>query len=63
MKKNVLALSLIAGCLLASSCVSKKELENCQLENKELTSKYQDTQDKLSDTNAQLAASRSREAG
>ena len=82
MKKNVLALSLIAGCLLASSCVSKKQLENCQLEkcllasscvskkqlencqleNKELTSKYQDTQDKLSDTNAQLAASRTRVA-
>ena len=62
MKKNVLALSLIAGCLLASSCVSKKQLENCQLENKELTSKYQDTQDKLSDTNAKLAASNVRVA-
>lgn len=60
MKKNVLALSLIAGCLLVSSCVSKKDLENCQLENQELTNKYQDTQDKLSDANTQLAASRVR---
>lgn len=60
MKKNVLALSLIAGCLLVSSCVSKKDLENCQLENQELTNKYQDTQDKLSDTNTQLAASKVR---
>ena len=62
MKKNVLAISLVAGCLLASSCASKKSLENCQLENKELTSKYQETQDKLSDTNAQLAASKVRVA-
>ena len=60
MKKNVLALSLIAGCLLVSSCVSKKDLENCQLENQELTNKYQDTQDKLSDDNTQLAASKVR---
>ncbi len=62
MKKNVLAISLIAGCLLATSCVSKKDLENCQLENKELTSKYQDTQDKLADANTKLAASRVRVA-
>lgn len=60
MKKNLLAISLIAGCLLASSCVSKKDLENCQLENQELTNKYQDTQDKLSDANTQLAASKVR---
>lgn len=60
MKKNVLALSLIAGCLLVSSCVSKKDLENCQLENQELTNKYQDTQDKLSNANTQLAASKVR---
>lgn len=60
MKKNVLALSLIAGCLVVSSCVSKKDLENCQLENQELTNKYQDTQDKLSDANTQLAASKVR---
>ena len=62
MKKNVLALSLIAGCLLVSSCVSKKDLENCKLENKELTDKYQTTQDKLSDVNSQLAASKVRVA-
>lgn len=55
-----MALSLIAGCLLVSSCVSKKDLENCQLENQELTNKYQDTQDKLSDANTQLAASKVR---
>ena len=62
MKKNVLAISLLAGCLLATSCVSKKELENCQLENKELTGKYEDSQNKLSDVNTKLAASQVRVA-
>ena len=63
MKKNLIALSLLTGCLLISSCASKKELENCQLENKELNGKYQDTKDKLADVNSQLAASKERVAG
>ena len=63
MKKILIALSLLAGCLLISSCASKKELENCQLENKELNGKYQDTKDKLADVNSQLAASKERVAG
>lgn len=62
MKKNILAFSLIAGCILVSSCASKKELEYCQLENKELTGKYQDTKDKLVEANTQLAASNTRVA-
>ena len=62
MKKNDLALSQVAGCLLVSSCVSKKSLESCQLENKELTGKYEDTQKQLSDANSQLAASKVRVA-
>lgn len=62
MKKNYLALSLVAGCLLVSGCVSKKSLESCQLENKELTGKYEDTQKQLSDANSQLAASKVRVA-
>ena len=40
-------------CLLISSCASKKDLENCQLENKELTKNYQDAKE-------QLAASKTR---
>lgn len=63
MKKSILALSLVAGCLLISSCASKKDLENCRLENKELTGKYQDTKDNLADVNSQLAASKARVAG
>ena len=60
MKKNLLIVSLVAGCFRVSSCVSKKDLENCQLENKELTNKYQETQGKLSDANSELAASKVR---
>lgn len=60
MKKNLLIVSLVAGCFMVSSCVSKKDLENCQLENKELTNKYQETQGKLSDVNSELAASKVR---
>ena len=36
MKKNLLVFSMFAGLLLFASCASKKDLQNCQLENKEL---------------------------
>ena len=48
MKKNVLMMTLLAGALLVSSCASKKDLENCRMdnqnllnENKELNTSYQ----------------------
>lgn len=63
MKKNILMISLIAGSLMVSSCASKKALESCQNENKELTNKYQDTKDQLADANSQLAASKARVTG
>ena len=63
MKKTLLFISLVAGCCIFSSCVSKKNLENCQLENKELNNKYQTAQEKLADVNAQLAASNARIQG
>lgn len=63
MRKSFITLSIIAGCFLISSCASKKDLENCRLENKELTDKYQNTKDQLSDVNSQLAASKARVAG
>lgn len=56
MKRNVLALSLIAGLLLVSSCASKKELENCRLENKELSGNYQDAKEQLAAANARVAS-------
>jgi chemotaxis protein MotB len=52
-KKNLFMITLAVGALILSSCASKKELENCRLENKELTTNYQDTKE-------QLAASRAR---
>ena len=63
MKNILLFISLVAGCCIFSSCVSKKDLENCQLENKELNNKYQTAQEKLADVNAQLAASNARIQG
>jgi len=63
MKKNILMISFIAGGLLMSSCASKKALESCQNENKELTSKYQNTKDQLADVSSQLAASNARITG
>ena len=52
-KKNLFMIALAAGAMVLSSCASKKELESCRLENKELTANYQDTKE-------QLAASRAR---
>ncbi len=70
MKKNVLVLSLVAGCFLLGSCVPKKELESCQLTNKNLTeenktlkSKIRESQKKVSGLNAELASSKSRIEG
>ena len=55
MKKNVFLLTMVAGVLLISSCASKKDLENCQNENRELTANYQNTKE-------ELAASKARDA-
>jgi chemotaxis protein MotB len=47
MKKQTLILALMGGAMLISSCASKKELVNCQTENRELTANYQDAKEKL----------------
>ncbi len=61
MRKYILLyVPLLAAGLLASSCASKKSLENCQNEKKVLTANYQKTKDKLADVQAQLAASKAR---
>ena len=60
MKKNVLLLSMCAGMLLFASCASKKDLQNCQLENKELQKNNENVKDQLSDTRQQLAAANAR---
>ena len=53
MQKNNIAVAIAAVCLTMSSCVSKKALEGCQNENKELSRSYQEAKE-------QLAASRAR---
>lgn len=59
MKKNTLLfVPLIAAAIMMSSCASKKSLENCQNENKVLSTNYQNTKDKLADVQSQLAASK-----
>lgn len=47
MKKNIFILAMATGVLLVSSCASKKDLVNCQNENRELTTNYQDTKERL----------------
>jgi chemotaxis protein MotB len=56
MKKNVLVLTLMAGALLVSSCASKKELANCQTENRELTANYQDAKEQLAASQARVTS-------
>lgn len=63
MKKNVLMMTLLAGALLVSSCASKKDLENCRLdnqnlqnENKELNTSYQVTKEQLAASNARVTS-------
>ncbi len=46
---------MLAGVLLVSSCASKKDLQNCQAENRELTNNYQDTKEKLAAANARVS--------
>ena len=56
MKKNVFLLTMVAGVLLISSCASKKDLENCQNENRELTTNYQNTKEELAASKARVAS-------
>ena len=60
MKKNLLTLSLFAVLLVFASCASKKDLQNCQLENKELLKNNENVKDQLADVRAQLAAANAR---
>ena len=59
-RTNVAILAVAAGLMLMTGCASKKDLENCRFENKELMGNYQSTKDKLAEANAQLAAAHTR---
>ena len=56
MKKNVFLLTMVAGTLLMSGCASKKDLENCQNENRELTANYQNVKEQLAASKARVAS-------
>ena len=56
MKKTGIIVALVAGCLVASSCGSSKELENCQNENKELTAQFQSTKELLAGSQARVTS-------
>jgi chemotaxis protein MotB len=54
MKRNIFLISLAAVGLLMSSCASKKDLLNCQSENRTLTSNYQDAKEQLAASTARV---------
>ena len=56
MKKNVFLLTMVAGTLLMSGCASKKDLKNCQNENRELTANYQNVKEQLAASKARVAS-------
>ena len=62
MKKNVLFIVLAAG-LMMTSCASKKDLANCQTENKSLTEKLQGAREDLAGKNARISALEEQQRG
>ena len=55
-KGNVFAIAMRAGLLTFTSCASKKDLDNCRLENRELTGNYQDAKEQLAASKARVAS-------
>ena len=55
-QSKLLLMTLMAGALLATSCASKKELQNCQNENKELTGNYQTAKEQLAASQARVTS-------
>ena len=49
-------LSLVVAGMLMSSCASKKDLLNCQTENRTLASNYQDAKEQLAASNARVTS-------
>lgn len=62
MKKNVFLMALAVG-LMMTSCASKKDLVNCQTENKSLTEKLQDAREDLAAKNARITALEEQQRG
>ena len=56
MKQKTFIAALFAGLVLVSSCASKKELDNCRLENKNLTESFQSTKEELAASRARVSS-------
>jgi chemotaxis protein MotB len=56
MKKTTFLIAVGAVCLLATSCASKKDLVNCQNENRELQSSYMSAKEQLAGANARVTS-------
>ena len=52
----MIVLAALAATMLVTSCASKKDLENCQNQNKELTTNYQDTKERLAASQARVSS-------
>ena len=55
-KKNIVQFALLASVVMVSSCVSKKDLDNCQRENRELNENYRSTREQLAASQARVTS-------
>ena len=56
MKKNILTSSIFMSALLLTSCVAKKELDDCRTQNKSLIENYQTTKEDLAASKARIVS-------
>ena len=56
MKKNILTSSIFMSVLLLTSCVAKKELDDCRTQNKSLIENYQTTKEELAASKARIVS-------
>ena len=56
-------MAALAACLLTSSCVTKKQFDGCQQENKELTKNYQSTKEELAAAKSRITSLEEQLAG
>ncbi len=49
-------MAVVAAALLVSSCASKKDLQNCQAENRQLSTNYQNTKEQLAAAQARVTS-------
>ncbi len=56
MKAKLILIAFAAGSMLMAGCASKKDLENCQNENRQLTADYQQARERIAGADAKIAA-------